>query len=114
MKWLCNHVGIHSAVECIREVVSAHVPYWKSLRMFGQSLFHSKWNQNETALSTTGNVQLKEMKYSDNSLDFERPESHDQSLESHDPSSAVGGASGGDEDGADRLISNLREVLLGY
>ena len=105
-------------MECIREVVSAHVPYWKSLRMFGQSLFHSKWNQNEIDLSTTGNVQLKEMKYSDNSLDFERPESHDQSrdqpLESHDRSSDVGGASGGDEDEADRLISNLRAVLLGY
>ena len=61
-------------------------------------------------LYTSGNVGTKEMKYIDNSPDFEKPEqSHDQS---HDQScDAAGGASGGNEDGADKLLNNLREVL---
>ncbi|CAI8008673.1 Histone deacetylase 6 [Geodia barretti] len=82
------------AVDCIRAVVSAQIPYWKSLRIFGS-------------------VGAKEMQYFDNSPDFEEPESHDQTQESRDRSGDVGGASGGNEDIGDSLLSNLREMAIG-
>ena len=79
--------------------MAAHSPYWKSLRLFGRAPFHSEWNGNETWLSTTGSVEVKEKKFIDNSPDF------DGDSESHDLSGDVGGASGGTAAEPDHLLS---------
>ena len=74
-------------------------------------LFHSSRYGNETEYPTAGEDGSRNVKYVDNSPDFD-PESHDKPLQSHDQEGGAegGGATGGSEDAQDQLVSNLREV----
>ena len=99
-------------MECIRETASVHIPYWKSLRVFGTYSIPPEWEW-DIIQSAAGPTGVKEKKYFDNSEDFEPlPGSHDQPAESHDQAGDVGGASGKTDDSADVLLSNLREVAI--
>ena len=87
---------VYSAVRCIRDTITAHIPYWKSLRVFGMSGSHSGTRQDGRSL------QSHDTDSQDRSGSLHQ--SHDQSRDqSH-------GAVGGGDSGPDQLLDTLREV----